>query len=346
MMELYNNIRDYRKKANLTQEQLAEAMGVTGASVSKWENGQSAPDLGLLTELADFFGISVDALLGHRVREDRLVELEHQVEELVKQGNLEEACTLAEQILRNYPNSYSAVEHMAHHYYMMFMHTHEKRHMERAIELTRRLFALLNGPEDKRRIGLYTSIANQYELLGELGQAVEFYEKGNVDQCNDRSIAHCYVRMGKMDKALPMVSDRFLNHLFQLFQYVMDLSEIWQAKGEKEKALSVVEWCAQVMTGVTASTGAVPVSLNVVLLFQQAALQLELGDHGAAEETVRRMVRELQKPETAPEHSFLMPTTPLDLVGNLPRSVEQLLPMMAGEEWEGLRAVVEQERNR
>lgn len=54
-MELHNNIRDYRRKAGLTQEQLAEAMGVTGASVSKWENGQSAPDLTALPLQSDCF---------------------------------------------------------------------------------------------------------------------------------------------------------------------------------------------------------------------------------------------------------------------------------------------------
>lgn len=329
-MELHNNIREYRKNANLTQEQLAEALGVTGASVSKWENGQSTPDLGMLTELADLFGISVDALLGHRVREDRLTELEHQVEERTKQGKLEEACSLAEQILRNYPNHYSAVEHMAHDYYMMYMHTHEKRYMERSVELTRRLFPLLDGPEDKRRIGLYTSMANQYELLGELEKAVEYYEKGNVDQSNDRSIAHCYVRMGKMDKALPMVSDRFLNHLFQLFQYVSDLSEIWQGKGELEKALSALEWGSGVMESTAESIGMVPAALNVVLLLQQTAIHETLDNRKEAEAVVRRMVRQVSRSAESVKHPFLAPLKPLELVGNMPRNPEQLLAILEG----------------
>ena len=343
-MELCSNIRDYRRRARLTQEQLAECLGVTGASVSKWENGQSTPDLGALLELADFFGVSVDALLGHRVREDRLTELENQVEELGRNGNLEEACTLAEQILRNYPNSYSAVEHMAHHYYMMYMHTSEKRHMERAVELTGRLFALLEDPADKRRIGLYTSMANQYELLGDLDKAVEYYEKGNVDQSNDRSIAHCYVRMGKMDKALPMVSDRFLNHLFLLFQYVMDLSEIWLAKGEMGKALAVLEWGSRVTESVTGTAGMLPASLNGVLLLSQASLLNELGNREDAEDAVRRLVRTLrQERENTAGYAFLAPTRDMEVVGNMPRDPEQLLELMKGDSWKDLRAVAEEE---
>ena len=54
-MELGNNIYNLRKQRGLKQEQLAEAMGVSVAAVSKWENGQSAPELTVLMELADFF---------------------------------------------------------------------------------------------------------------------------------------------------------------------------------------------------------------------------------------------------------------------------------------------------
>ena len=61
-------IRFYRKQKGLTQEQLAEAMGVSIAAVSKWEQGQSLPEISMLMELADFFDLSVDALLGYRLR--------------------------------------------------------------------------------------------------------------------------------------------------------------------------------------------------------------------------------------------------------------------------------------
>lgn len=54
-----------RKEQHLTQEQLAAQMGVSKASVSKWETGQSYPDIILLPQLATFFNISVDELLGY-----------------------------------------------------------------------------------------------------------------------------------------------------------------------------------------------------------------------------------------------------------------------------------------
>lgn len=55
-----------RKALGLTQEQLAEQLGVTAQAVSKWENDLSCPDISVLPQLADIFGISIDALLGRQ----------------------------------------------------------------------------------------------------------------------------------------------------------------------------------------------------------------------------------------------------------------------------------------
>ncbi|APH24035.1 transcriptional regulator [Clostridium botulinum] len=54
-----------RKEKGITQEQLANYIGVSKASVSKWESGSSYPDIVLLPELATYFNISVDELLGY-----------------------------------------------------------------------------------------------------------------------------------------------------------------------------------------------------------------------------------------------------------------------------------------
>ena len=73
-MQLAANIRGFRKARKLTQEQLAEVLGVTPGAVYKWEAGLSIPDIGLIMEMADFFDTSVDVLLGYRMKDNRLKE--------------------------------------------------------------------------------------------------------------------------------------------------------------------------------------------------------------------------------------------------------------------------------
>jgi transcriptional regulator with XRE-family HTH domain len=56
-------IAENRKRKGLTQDELAEYMGVSSQAVSKWENDMSCPDITLLPKLADYFNMSVDELL-------------------------------------------------------------------------------------------------------------------------------------------------------------------------------------------------------------------------------------------------------------------------------------------
>ena len=62
-MELSQKIYELRTGSGLSQLDLAEKLGVSRQSVSKWETGQAVPDLDKLIRLADLFGISVDELV-------------------------------------------------------------------------------------------------------------------------------------------------------------------------------------------------------------------------------------------------------------------------------------------
>lgn len=71
-MNIGNNISALRKKKGITQEGLANELKVSSQAVSKWENNTSCPDISLLTQIADYFGVSVDDLL--REQEEVIVD--------------------------------------------------------------------------------------------------------------------------------------------------------------------------------------------------------------------------------------------------------------------------------
>lgn len=64
MLYLSENIKKYRILKNLTQEEVAAYLGITPQSVSKWERGESYPDITLLPALANIFETSIDLLVG------------------------------------------------------------------------------------------------------------------------------------------------------------------------------------------------------------------------------------------------------------------------------------------
>ena len=101
-MELFNfsdNIIRLRHEKKITQEQLAAFMGVTKASVSKWETKQNLPDILLLPKLASFFDVTIDSLLGYepqlskeqiqKIYQDLSASIaEKSFDEVMKQSNL------------------------------------------------------------------------------------------------------------------------------------------------------------------------------------------------------------------------------------------------------------------
>lgn len=63
MMTLSENLYQLRKQHNLTQEQIANELGVSRQAFAKWENGETTPDLNNCLALADFFQVSLDDLV-------------------------------------------------------------------------------------------------------------------------------------------------------------------------------------------------------------------------------------------------------------------------------------------
>lgn len=74
-------LRELRKEKGLTQEELAEKFYVSSRSVSRWENGNTLPELGILVELADFYEVDIRELIdGERKRE----KMEKETKETLK----------------------------------------------------------------------------------------------------------------------------------------------------------------------------------------------------------------------------------------------------------------------
>ena len=61
-MDIGNKIKQLRQKANLTQEQLGDSLGISAQSVSKWENSITMPDISLLPLLSSELGVTIDEL--------------------------------------------------------------------------------------------------------------------------------------------------------------------------------------------------------------------------------------------------------------------------------------------
>lgn len=106
MIYIAENLRNYRKRLGLTQEDVAEAVFVAPQSVSKWERGETTPDIELLPALAKLLRVSVDALLGvDRIHADEAYRAVFgRAHERFEAGDYAGAAQVHREGLQNFPN--------------------------------------------------------------------------------------------------------------------------------------------------------------------------------------------------------------------------------------------------
>ena len=79
-----------RKEKNMTQEQLAEKIGVTDKSISRWENGKTMPDLSMIPILAEILGVDVSELLnGRKMTKEELINMRDSLNDVIDYTNSE-----------------------------------------------------------------------------------------------------------------------------------------------------------------------------------------------------------------------------------------------------------------
>jgi len=105
-MNIGNKIKELRKKRGITQEQLAEVIGVSFQAVSKWENNIALPDITLAPALASYFGVSMDELFDFNLEEIKIEALSIARKSVkYREANQEQGCKIIEEGLKKFPNN-------------------------------------------------------------------------------------------------------------------------------------------------------------------------------------------------------------------------------------------------
>lgn len=324
-MELGKNIRKFRIEKGLRQEQLAEAMGVSTASVSKWETGQSAPELTMLEELADFFEVSIDALIGHSIAGHRIDILLSDMERLENEGKYGDAQAMAEKVVQFYPNCVAAIQKCANLYYRVFSYTRDQTAIEQSIALTKKLLVLEKNPSAVRRLELLSSLGDQYALLQNWNMARECYLEGNVGGINDRGLAGLLAKEGKNKEAILAVSEVFVDSLYQLLTDILQLADCWEKTGQSQKAIAALSWAYRTLNMLGGESTAYLRSLKVTFLTQLAVFAEENGDISGADSYIQKAVCAVQdRSSYGEEKDFLVCRKTRQLLGNTLSSVAEI----------------------
>lgn len=104
-LEIGKNIRKRRREADMTQEELAERLGVSYQAVSRWENGTTYPDIELLPVLAGMFGCTLDELVGE-VKDEKIERYWSELKK-IPDDDRNARCELFRRAFAEFPNEFS-----------------------------------------------------------------------------------------------------------------------------------------------------------------------------------------------------------------------------------------------
>lgn len=250
---LAENIRKYRKERGLTQEQLAEALGVTTGAVYKWEAEKSLPEIGMLMEIADFFDMSVDVLLGYEVRKNDKENMLKRLNDLVRSRNPKGVEQEAEKVLCKYPNNFEVVYTCAKAYHCTGVDFKNESCFRRAIELYQKAILLLEDNRDSEinLFSIHKMMSSVYMELGEIETALTLLKSNNPCGLHDAAIGHMMAYSEKEEnEAMKYLSSAFFDVMGNISLMVAGFMKVYLDREEYQSIIDITDWYLATIRGV------------------------------------------------------------------------------------------------
>ncbi|WP_339102129.1 helix-turn-helix transcriptional regulator [Clostridioides difficile] len=228
-------IQCLRKERNLTQEQLAKFIGVSTPAVSKWESGNSYPDIELLPLLADFFNVSIDKLLNYKIdlSEEEVmkiykelesgfarIEIDLSTEEPKEEfrQDLEYVKKLSNMYIEKYPKSYLLKLRICSLYQMYSYKFGKSELNDRVKETTNILEDIVRNTDDIQiKETALIILSNAYCMLEDYEKA-ELYLNMIHKSIGDTSVnlAMIYLKQNRLEEAEILLQNKLFSNIFNI----------------------------------------------------------------------------------------------------------------------------------
>ena len=119
-------IKQLRQEQDITQEQLADALGITSRAVSQWETDRTAPDISQLPALANFFDVTTDRLLGVDIKrkEEEIKAIIKHIDKFDSEGRIDKIIEYLNEKIKLYPREPKLIMRLAYALYGYYFRFH------------------------------------------------------------------------------------------------------------------------------------------------------------------------------------------------------------------------------
>ncbi|MBO4418689.1 MAG: helix-turn-helix transcriptional regulator [Oscillospiraceae bacterium] len=291
-LKLAENILTFRKERALTQEQLAEVLGVSVGAVYKWEAGLSVPELDRIVEMADFFDSSVDVLLGYTLKDNRLKETVQRLKEYRRQKN-RAGLLEAEKALKKFPHAFEVVHASATLYRSFGVESGDENLHRRSLELLEQSLLLLpqnTDPEISEQT-LYGEMANAYLGLDDTEKAIDLWKAHNAGAMYSHEIGGILAQLERVEEAVPFLSEGMVKVISNLVGIVIGYFHVYAFRRDYASARAILQSGIDFFLGLREANRQNHLDkVNGVLFTALAWSQLKLGQEDEARSSLKKAI--------------------------------------------------------
>ena len=346
--KLAENIRYYRKGLGLTQEQLAERLGITLGAVSKWERGSSEPDLSYIMELAELFHVSVDALIGFSMRGTDADTEADRLEQFDKEASIWKIAEAYENAMKKFPNHFRIVCGAAFVNRQIGVLYKRDAALKKALELFRHSIDLLSQNRDHPEINearLRDEIAGCYSALKNYDKAIEEYKKNNLTGSNDARIGCLYIlREKKPEEGIRYTERAFFSNFSDMITTMMGYVSYYLSTARYDQGIRAAEWAIRFLESLKEDPDRHAYLDKIISLFYLTLAILQDGRElpEESEESLRTAVRTAATFDGAPiftlenmillsdaEEQGVYDETGATAIDGLKNSIEEIYPFVS-----------------
>ena len=256
-LSLGKNIRMMRKERGLTQESLAEELGVTNGAVYKWESNQSVPELEMIVKLADLFDVSLDVLLGYEKINKRKEVL---IQNIYIKINNKDITGLedADRALLKYPNDYGILMVAASIFACFGTEEKNRELKQRAIDLYKKALDVIPSGIDPRygELMILRNIALMYHSMDEKEQAGQILKEHNEAGIFNAEIGLMMALDGdKSNECRKYLMDSCTRSIADVLNMSIGFIVFYINCGDLEKVRSVSKWSIDYLESLNAGNG-------------------------------------------------------------------------------------------
>lgn len=213
-------IKKLRKDKGMTQEDLAQYVGVSTPAISKWESGTTYPDITILPILANLFEVSIDNLLNYKaeLEDSEIIKIVKECEAYIINSDIDGYLDIHKKYIRKYPSNYKLHYGLVGLHVMAYANITDENVRENLVEDSIKILenSVKNTKDMKIKEASLTLISSQYLLKNQADKAEEAIKKIYKPTCNPNMVLPIiYTEQGKVEQARKLMQENLQTALIE-----------------------------------------------------------------------------------------------------------------------------------